>query len=340
MSANTYLIGALTRHQVLIQRLANGDARKILPALAVMRREILAALAGQDLTSFQTARLSVLMAEITAITNRAAGNMAAVAIPNMQDFGVYESQFTQRLLAGAVTVELAGVNAAALRANVLSAPMKLVSGKTTVRTTIPGMFDIFASGVAREVETLVLDGITAGSTNQQITSAVNSMVGTRSKAQAQTVVRTATNQVGSLARSETYRQNADVLQGEEWVATLDSNTRVEHAVLDGNKYTIGAGPQPPLGYNCRCVRVPVVDPAFAALREGATRASTTGPVSATKTFGGFFKDQGADFQREFLGPERYDLYKSGQVKFDGFADQSGRAYTLDELAAREGLALN
>ena len=340
MSANTYLIGALTRHQILIQRLAAGDARKVLPAIAAMRREIMAALAGQDLTSFQTARLSVLLAEITAITNRAAGNMAAVAIPNLQDFAAYESQFTQRLLAGAVTVELAGVSSAALAETVLNAPMKLVSGKTIVRTTIPGMFDIFAGGVAREVETLVLDGIAQGRTNQQITAAVNSMVGTRSKAQAQTVVRTATNQVGSLARAETYRQNADVLVGEEWVATLDSRVRVEHAVLDGKKFAIGEGPQSPLGYNCRCLRVPVVDPAFAALKEGATRATYRGPVSATKTFGGFFKDQGADFQREFLGPERYELYKSGAVKFDGFADQSGRAYTLAELADREGLALN
>ena len=340
MSANTYLIGALTRHQILIQRLAAGDARKVLPAIAAMRREIMAALAGQDLTSFQTARLSVLLAEITAITNRAAGNMAAVAIPNLQDFAAYESQFTQRLLAGAVTVELAGVSSAALAETVLNAPMKLVSGKTIVRTTIPGMFDIFAGGVAREVETLVLDGIAQGRTNQQITAAVNSMVGTRSKAQAQTVVRTATNQVGSLARAETYRQNADVLVDEEWVATLDSRVRVEHAVLDGKKFAIGEGPQPPLGYNCRCVRVPVTDPAFAALKEGATRATYRGPVSATKTFGGFFKDQGADFQREFLGPERYELYKSGAVKFDGFADQSGRAYTLAELADREGLALN
>jgi hypothetical protein len=324
VSANTYLIGALTRHQILIQRLANGDARKVLPAIAVMRREILAALAVQDLTSFQTARLSVLLAEITVITNRAAGNISAVAIPNLQDFAAYESQFTQRLLAGAVTVELAGVSSAALAETVLTAPMKLVSGKTTVRTTIPGMFDIFAGGVAREVETAVRDGLIAGRTNQQITAEVNSLVGNRSKAQAQTVVRTATNQVGALARSETYRQNADVLAGEEWVATLDGRTRVE----------------PPLGYNCRCVRVPVTDPAFAALKEGATRASYTGPVAATKTFGGFFKDQGADFQKEFLGPERYDLYRSGQVKLDGFADQSGRAYTLAELASREGLALN
>lgn len=340
MSANTYLIGALTKHQILIQRLANGDARKVLPAIAAMRREIMAALAGQDLTSFQTARLSVLLAEITAITNRAAGNMEAVAIPNLQDFAAYESQFTQRLLAGAVTVELAGVSSAALAETVLSAPMKLVSGKTIVRTTIPGMFDIFANGVAREVETLVLDGIAQGRTNQQITAAVNSMVGTRSKAQAQTVVRTATNQVGALARAETYRQNADVLVGEEWVSVLDGRTRLEHSVLDGKKFAIGEGPQPPLGYNCRCVRVPVTDPAFAALKEGATRATYRGPVSATKTFGGFFKDQGADFQREFLGPERYELYKSGAVKFDGFADQSGRAYTLAELADREGLALN
>jgi SPP1 gp7 family putative phage head morphogenesis protein len=339
VSANGYLIGATTRHQILIQRLAAGYAREVLPALRKMQREIRAALLGHDLTSFQTARLTALSIEIAAITQAAGVALEAQTIPNMQEFVAYEAQFTQKMLQGAVTVQLAGVNTTALAKSIPLRTMTLVSGKKTTVTTMAGMFDTFAAGVAREVETAVVAGITQGLTTDQITAQVSSMVGSRSFAQAKTVVVTATNQAGSIARNELYAANSDVLEGEEWVATLDSVTRIEHAVLDGQVFQIGEGPQSPLGYNCRCLRVPRVNPAFADLRAGATRASMTGPVSSQKTFAGFFADQGADFQREFLGPERYDLYKSGEVSFKGFADQSGRVYTLDELKSREGLTL-
>jgi len=339
VSANGYLIGATTRHQILIQRLAAGYAREVLPALRKMQREIRAALLGHDLTSFQTARLTALSIEITAITQAAGVALEAQTIPNMQEFVAYEAQFTQKMLQGAVTVQLAGVNTVALAKSSPLRTMTLVSGKKTTVTTMAGMFDTFAAGVAREVETAVVAGITQGLTTDQIAAQVYGMVGNRSKAQAKTVVVTATNQAGSIARNELYAANSDVLDSEEWVATLDSVTRIEHAVLDGQVFLIGQGPQTPLGYNCRCLRVARVKQEFAALRQGATRASMTGPVSSQKTFAGFFADQGADFQREFLGPERYDLYKSGEVSFKGFADQSGRVYTLDELKAREGLTL-
>ena len=339
MSANTYLISASTRHQILIQRLARGYSKDVIPALKRMQREIKAALLGHDLTSFQTARLSALMAEIKLITNAAAEEMTAVTIPNMQEFAVYESQFTQKMLQGAVTIQLAGVNTTALAESIPLRRMTLVSGSKTTTTTMAGMFDTFAAGAAREVESAVVAGITQGSTTKQIADQVFSMVGSRTLAQAKTVVVTATNQAGSIARAELYKANADVLKGEEWVAVLDSATRIEHAALDGNIYPIGEGPQTPLGYNCRCIRVPVVDDRFAALREGATRASYQGPVASTRTYGGWLRDQPKEFQVEVLGPERYKLFNSGGLSLDKFADGQGRLYTLDELRAREGMTL-
>lgn len=37
------------------------------------------------------------------------------------------------------------------------------------------------------------------------------------------------------------------------------------------------------------------------------------------------------YQKEWLGPKRYKLYKEGQFDFDKFFDPKGRLYTLDEL---------
>lgn len=339
MSANGYLIDRATRHQVFIQRFASGQVKGSLPILRQMLRDIRAALAQQDLTSFQTARLIVLQSDITAITAAAGVAMSELYTPSMIDFATYEARFTTTLLQGAVTVELAGVSTVALGRAVTSAPVRLVSGQKTITTTFEGLFDTFAKGAAREVMTTVQAGLTAGSTNSEIVRGVVGLVNSRTRAQAETVVRTAANAAGSVARNELYAANSDVLQGEEWVATLDSRTRTAHAALDGNQYPAGQGPQTPLGYNCRCIRVPVVDQRFAALREGATRASYQGPVSAQRTYGGWLRDQPAAFQDEVLGPERAKLFRSGGLSLDKFADDSGRLYTLDELRAREGITL-
>jgi SPP1 gp7 family putative phage head morphogenesis protein len=339
VSANGYLIDRATRHQIFIQRFASGQVTESLPILRRMLREIRAALALQDLTSFQTARLIALQLDITTITTAAGVSLGAQLVPSMRDFAAYEAQFTTTLLQGAVSVQLAGVSAVALGSAVTSAPVKLVSGQKTINTTFAGLFDTFAGGAAREVMTAVQAGITAGDNNASIVQQVTSLVNTRTRAQAETVVRTAANAAGSVARNEVYAANADVLQGEEWVATLDSRTRIEHAALDGKKYPVGQGPQTPLGYNCRCIRVPVVAEKFAALREGATRASYQGPVSAQRTYGGWLRDQPESFHVEVLGPQRAELFRSGGLSLDKFADDGGRLYTLEQLRAREGITL-
>lgn len=340
MSANGYIIDGLTRHQVFIQRFAGGQVKEALPILRQMARDIRAALQRQDLTDFQTARLVALQLDIQAITSAAGVSLRELMTGNMVEFAEYEAQFTQRLLQGAVTVELAGVSTVALGAAVTSAPMTLVSGQNTIRTTFAGVFDTFAAGAAREVMTTVQAGITAGATNAEITRNVMSLVNNRTRAQAETVVRTAANAAGSVAREAVYAANDDVLDGEEYVATLDSRTRIAHAALDGNVYPIGVGPKTPLGYNCRCIRVPRVKEKFAALREGATRASYQGPVSSKREYGGWLRDQPEAFQAEFFQSEtRTKLFRSGRLSLDKFADETGRLYTIDELIAREGITL-
>jgi len=339
VSTQGYLFDALSRHQLFIQRLASGQVKKSLPIIRRMAKEIRAALLGHDLTSFQTARLTALQLEINAITKAAGVALEQQTMPAMQDFAAYEAQFTQKMLAGALTVELAGVNSAALSRAIESAPMKLISGKKTISTTMLGIFDTFAAGTSREVMTAVQAGITRGSVTKEIAAEVFGLVNTRTKAQAETVVRTAANMAGSVARSEVYRANSDVLKGEEYSAVLDGSTTITCASLDGNIYPVGAGPLPPLHYNCRSVRVPVVDDAFKALREGATRASMTGPVSSQTTYNSWLGRQSKEFQVEVLGVERADLFRSGKLTLSKFTDDAGRVYTLDELKAREGLTL-
>lgn len=338
MSANGFLIDRLSRHQLFIQRFASGQVRQALPILRQMARDIRAALQRQDLTDFQTARLIALQLDIQTITSAAGVSLRELMTGNMVEFAQYEAQFTQRLLQGAVTVELAGVSTVALGAAVTAAPLSLVSGQQTIRTTFAGVFDTFAAGAAREVMTTVQAGITAGATNAEITRNVMSLVNTRTRAQAETVVRTAANAAGSAARSELYRANSDVLQGEEFSSVLDGRTTVTCLSLDSKIYPVGQGPQPPMHYNCRSIRVPVVDKRFSALREGATRASMYGPVSSQTTYNSWLKRQPKDFQDSVLGVERAELFRGG-MNVDKFTDDSGKVLTLEQLKAMEGMTL-
>jgi SPP1 gp7 family putative phage head morphogenesis protein len=250
MSANGYLVDALTRHQLFIQRLASGQVKKSLPILRRMAKEIRAALLNHDLTSFQAARLTALQFEIDAITQSAGLALESQTMPAMRDFAAYESQFTQRMLQGAVAVELAGISTAALARGIESTPMQLISGQRTIVTTLSGAFDTFAAGASREVMTAVQSGITRGLTTKEIASEVFGMVSTRTRQQAETVVRTAANLTGSVARNATYRANSDVLKGEEYSAVLDGRTTITCASLDGKIYPVGEGPIPPLHYGC------------------------------------------------------------------------------------------
>jgi hypothetical protein len=95
------------------------------------------------------------------------------------------------------------------------------------------------------------------------------------------------------------------------------------------------GQRPPAHFNCRSTTVPVLK----SLKElglserefsTSTRASMNGQVSAKETYSTWFAKQDDKFQKSVLGKGRYELYKSGQVQLDKFAD-NGRTMTLAQL---------
>ncbi|KCX51555.1 phage head morphogenesis domain protein [Acinetobacter pittii] len=61
------------------------------------------------------------------------------------------------------------------------------------------------------------------------------------------------------------------------------------------------------------------------------RSQLIGQLDANTTFKEFFKKTDDFFQKEWLGPKRYKLYKEGRFDFDKFFDPEGRLYSLDEL---------
>lgn len=103
--------------------------------------------------------------------------------------------------------------------------------------------------------------------------------------------------------------------------------------------------------NCRCLLVPVTkswrelgidaDEFEAEVRPWTTRPDKNIDAGGRRTiiehgfrkgdYGSWFKDQSAAFQRNVLGPGRYELWESGALEWRDLADEWGNLRTLDEL---------
>ncbi|EJO43653.1 phage protein F-like domain protein [Acinetobacter baumannii IS-123] len=131
-----------------------------------------------------------------------------------------------------------------------------------------------------------------------------------------------------------------------FVSVLDGRTTKLCASLDGSVWEVNdpAKRVPPLHPNCRSILVPVekdgklvgerpfvMDERRVKDIPKEERSQLIGQLDANTTFKEFFKKTDDFFQREWLGPKRYKLYKKGKFDFDKFFDPEERLYTLDQL---------
>lgn len=140
---------------------------------------------------------------------------------------------------------------------------------------------------------------------------------------AESMVRTAVTHVSSVAAQEVYDQHADIIEGIEWVATLDSRTSKTCAGLDGQVFPLDKGPRPPAHVSCRSTTIPRL--------KGMESFERT-------TFADWLAGQGEEAQDDILGPSRAKLWRSGALRLDQFVDNRGEVLTLDELRAKDAAA--
>ena len=249
MSANAFLVDAQLRHQIMVQRLSGGIWKDVDPVLKRMRDSIVSRLASEP-TDFQITRLNMLMADVNGMLKASLGEFSGQLQLELEDFAEYETGFQGRMLGGVINVDTVLPPVEQVVAAFTSKPAELITGGRVTRLTIPDMMRQFSDKKGKEIMGLVRAGFIEGQTTDQIARQVSQRVTKRTRAQARALVRTATNHAGSVARSETMAANADVLEGEEWVSTLDSKTSQTCFGLSGNIYPVGSGPYPPAHYNC------------------------------------------------------------------------------------------
>jgi SPP1 gp7 family putative phage head morphogenesis protein len=186
-------------------------------------------------------------------------------------------------------------------------------------------------GAAKRVRETIRQGFIEGRTVDQMVTALRGTRANRFKdgilevnrRGAEAMVRTAVTHTASVASEETYSAMGDLVEGVEWVATLDSRTTVTCASLDGKVFAVGKGPRPPAHVNCRSTTIP--------------RVAGLEPVKRT-TYAEWLKAQSPKVQDDILGPSKAALFRTGGLKVDRFTDTTGKVLTLDQLKAKNAAA--
>lgn len=205
--------------------------------------------------------------------------------------------------------------------------------------------DGMASDRVLKAEQAIRKGLVSGQTTDEIIRAIRGTAKARytdgilqvSRNKAQALVRTAITHTTNQAAQETWRKNANVVKGRQFVATLDSRTSIRCGSLDGTFYELDdLSAIPPLHPNCRSITIPVTKSwqemgyKKSELPEG-TRASMDGAVPKTATFTQWLNGKDAPTQDRVLGKARADLFRAGKVDLKDLIDSDGSVMNLEQL---------
>ena len=305
-------------------------------ALLRLRDEIVTRIHAEP-TAFQAGRLNALLEDIDGIIARGFPAVADGIKGGSNALAVSEAKFTVTMYGKVATTSFALPSEQSLLGAVANSKMTVIPGGAGI--SIDDALAQFGHSTGDEIAQLIRDRVVLGDTSDQIAREVSRMMRIERSRKIDTLVRTITNHTAAEARAETDRENAQLLDGYQWVSTLDSSTTLICAGRDGEIYQDGIGPRPPAHWGCRSTTIPVVKKEF-SLTGGKLfgERSSHGddgpkPVGANATYGGWLKRQPADFVDEALGPERSKLFRTGEISIDQFTDNTGRTLTLIELEA-------
>ena len=313
---------------------------------------------GYDAGVESTKRFKDLREQIMQIVDEGLQQVAKTNVKELERLSVYEARWQKKTIEAAIP-ESIGINLTLPDPKVLR---ELVKTRPLAGYGIEEWFDKLTVDTADRIEREVRIGLAEGQSVPDIARRIRGTaeldggdgVFAITQRHAQAIARNASIHVSNQARQELFKDNEDIIDREQWVATLDTRTCKKCGALDGKVFPVGEGPMPPAhppgpsGGACRCARVAVVRPLSEVLGrkkkgEGriteGERASMNGRVSTSTTYSEWLKTLPQDELEEALGATRAKAFADGELTLEKMIDQSGRTLSLDELAKVEGLDL-
>jgi hypothetical protein len=342
------LADLLIEHQLDILRLEAGVRAQVLQLLTRMQRELAAQLQSGTLSDFSKARTQALLREATAAIDTYYTRIAGELDTTLRSV----AQVQANASADAInTVFVASVEAALPTETFLK---RIVSNVLIMGAPSADWWSKQSTETAFRFSNAVRQGIAQGQTNEQIVARIvgrGAQPGIMevSRKNARALVHTSIQAVANESRRETFRQNANIVEGIRQISTLDSHTTdicIAYSDaewdLDGNPIngtTLPYNGGVPRHWGCRSVEAPITK-SFAELGldipepKPGERASAAGPVPADMTFDAFLKRRGKPFQDEVLGPGRADLWRRKVITLQQLLDLKGNPLTLRQLEER------
>lgn len=333
------------RHQVMLEGVKAEYQKLVVPYLKDLDKRLRLRLTKSELTTYGKKRLNALISSVGDMTENVLSGAMVDLTGELSSLAKAEAVFESKSLDDAVSnVAFNAKTPAASQvvAAIGSTPLT-VTGPTGGMLLQPFMKN-WTGVQKRSVQNRIRQGVFEGKTNSQILTDIRGTNAAKfkdgllglSNAQFRAVVNTAVQHVSSVARMQTYAENADIVQGYEWLSTLDDKTTPICQSLDGRVFKVGEGPIPPAHINCRSTTVAALDDDFDFLKEGATRSSINGPVPANQTYYDWLKGQPVAFQDHALGSKALGkVFRNGDLTSTGFAkmrlNKNFKPLTLAEM---------
>jgi SPP1 gp7 family putative phage head morphogenesis protein len=356
-TANEMFRDSLLRRQILLAHLERGTQEDLMALLDATERDLrialqdrLGSLAGKEFTKTVNSRLNVLTNVVSKIRSDAFDEVGSMWDDRMKQLAVDEAGYLDENFKDVMPVVVDTVVPAG----------ELLRGLVDATPVRGRVLSDWASTAADADVQRIMDGVRIGMLQgDSADDIVHRILGSKeldgtdgvlemARRDVATITQTAISTIANEARSVYFQENSDVFAKEQFVATLDDATCEECGALDGEEFPIGEGEQPPIHFNCRCVRVPVIDdaglgsrPANAAFEDeldGLSKADRAdriselvGQVPGTTRYSDWLASQSQKFQDHVLGPNRAALFRDGGLTLDKFVNRDGKTLNLDQL---------
>tara|TARA_B100000795_G_scaffold86071_1_gene62590 strand:- start:716 stop:1750 length:1035 start_codon:yes stop_codon:yes gene_type:complete len=342
MSSREAMIDAVTLRQILLERYSKGEARRLYKH--IRRLDVL--LEKKILAKYGKERAVILGREVEKISQELLTLYGSDLLKSLESFAVKEATFAENLLLAATAAKaVEPTSKKTLSKAIKMRPMELLLDGKLERVTVTQATKRFSASQSKRLGQIIKDGTTTGKTRQQVVKEVSALVTTRTKNQAEALVRTLTNHMSSVSMEEAFAGNEAITDGWQWVSTLDSRTSITCAGLDLKKFKPkDKQSKPPIHYGCRSKWIGVVKPEYdlGSDAEGTRAAKQYNdkfePASAKLTYSGWLKRQDSRIQNEVLGATRAKLFRSGKISLGRFTDKTGKVLTLKQLEARNSMS--
>jgi SPP1 gp7 family putative phage head morphogenesis protein len=332
MSTNDVIEDSLTRHQIFVLRYGAGREKEAQKAIAKSLGAIIKQIKELDLMGLPPDKLLEQSQYLYRYLIEANSEYVDEFMDEMHRFSQSEVRFNTKTMSGKVGVGFNVPSDMQLEQAVFGnfGNMEPAKGKN-----IQALMNQFGVENADLVEQQIRDSILLGENTNDLVNKITNIEPLQ-KRKASTLARTVTNQVSNQTRTETMKANEDVLEGYEWVATLDSRTTIICASRDGNVYTnYDTDPKPPAHFNCRSTITFKVDPKYDLGKDlkGTRPAKGSGGkqnVNNETNYSQWLRKQSKEFQEEVLGKNKAKIFRDG-LPLDRFIDENGKPLSLKAL---------